>query len=108
MALSRWRNRTLILMALSLSLVFLASCAGNTQNAQSSPTPTPTLPQGQQLLTKTNSLLTSAKTLQGMLNLKVSGQSLNGTLNTSVWSIAPDKIVLRCASRRWLSRPLVQ
>ena len=91
MALSRWRNRTLILMALSLSLVFLASCAGNTQNAQSSPTPTPTLPQGQQLLTKTNSLLTSAKTLQGMLNLKVSGQSLNGTLNTSVWSIAPDK-----------------
>ena len=91
MALSRWRNRTLILMALSLSLVFLASCAGNTQNAQSSPTPTSTLPQGQQLLTKTNSLLTSAKTLQGMLNLKVSGQSLNGTLNTSVWSIAPDK-----------------
>ena len=89
MALFRWRNRTLILVVLSLSLLCLTACAGSTQKAQS--TPTPTIAQGQQLLTKANSLLTSAKTLQGALNLKVSGQSLNGTLNTSVWSTAPNK-----------------
>ncbi|HEY5002836.1 MAG TPA: hypothetical protein VII61_06775 [Ktedonobacteraceae bacterium] len=93
MALFRWRNRTLILVALSLSLLFLAACESGTQKAQSTPTPTPspTLTQGQQMLAKANSMLTSAKTLQGMLNLKVSGQTLNGTLNTNVWSIAPDK-----------------
>jgi outer membrane lipoprotein-sorting protein len=91
MALFRWRNRTLILVALSLSLLCLAACASSTQKAQPAPTPTPILTQGQQLLAKANRVLTSAKTLQGMLNLKVSGQSLNGTLNTDVWSIAPDK-----------------
>src|SRR5450631_412424 len=93
MALFRWRNRTLILVALSLSLLFLAACESGTQKAQSSPTPTPspTLTQGQQLLAEANSMLTSAKTLQGILNLKISGQTLNGTLNTNVWSIAPDK-----------------
>jgi outer membrane lipoprotein-sorting protein len=91
MALFRWRNKTLILVALSLSLLCLAACASSTQKAQPTPTPTPILTQGQQLLAKANSVLTSAKTLQGMLNLKVSGQSLNGTLNTNVWSSAPDK-----------------
>jgi outer membrane lipoprotein-sorting protein len=91
MALFRWRNRTLILFALSLSLLYLSACESGTQKAQSSPTPTPILTQGQQLLAKANSVLTSAKTLQGELNLKVSGQSLNGMLNTTVWSIAPDK-----------------
>ncbi len=93
MILSRWRNRTLALVALSLSLLFLAACEGSTQKAQSSPTPTPspTLAQGQQLLTKTSSTLNSAKTLQGVLNLTVHGQSQNGTLNTTVWNAAPAK-----------------
>lgn len=91
MTLFRWRNRALALVALSLSLVFLAACAGNTQNAQSSPTPSPTIAQGQQLLTQTGNALTSARTLQGTLNLTVRGQSLNGTLNTSVWNATPSK-----------------
>ncbi len=93
MAPSRWRNRTFALVALSLSLLFLAACEGGAQNAQSSPTPTPspTLPQGQQLLTRTSNALNSAKTLQGVLNLTIHGQSQNGTLTTSVWNAAPAK-----------------
>ncbi len=91
MALFRWRNRTLILIVLSLTLLCLSACESGTQKAQSAPTPTPALTQGQQLLVKANSMLTSAKTVQGMLNLKVSGQSLNGVLNTTVWSSAPNK-----------------
>ncbi len=91
MTLFRWRNRALALFALSLSLLFLAACAGNTQNAQPSPTPSPTVVTGQQLLAQIGNALTTAKTLQSTLNLTVRGQSLNGILNTSVWSVAPSK-----------------
>jgi outer membrane lipoprotein-sorting protein len=91
MTLSRWSNRTFALIALSLSLLFLAACEGNAQKAQSSPTPSPTLVQGQQLLAKTSNALNSAKTLQGVLNLTIHGQSQNGTLNTTIWNAAPAK-----------------
>ncbi|MBV9709939.1 MAG: hypothetical protein JO011_03355 [Ktedonobacteraceae bacterium] len=93
MAPSRWRMIAPILIALCLSLLSLAACEGGAQKAQSSPTPTPspTLATGQQLLGKTSSALNSAKTLQGMLNLTVHSQSQNGTLTTSVWNAAPAK-----------------
>src|SRR5438552_10424717 len=88
MALSRWRNRTLALVVLSLLL--LAACGGNAQSSPP-PTPSPTLAPGQQLLAKTNNTLNSAKTLQGVFSLTVHGQSQNGTLNTSVWNAMPSK-----------------
>ncbi len=91
MTLSRWRSRTLTFVALSLSLLFLGACTGNTQKAQSSPTPSPTLVQGQRLLANTSNALNSARTLQGVLNLTVQGQGQNGTLNTTVWNATPSK-----------------
>lgn len=88
MDLFYWRKRASVLLILSLSLLVLAACEGNTR---SSPPPTPTLASGQQLLTKTSNMLNSAKTLKGVFSLTVQGQSQNGTVSTSVWNAAPAK-----------------
>ncbi len=93
MILSRQRNMSITLTILCLLALFLASCGGSTQKAQTAPaaTPSPAPQQGQQILAKTGTMLNSAKTLQGLFDLTFSGQTVNGTLNTQVWNAAPAK-----------------
>jgi outer membrane lipoprotein-sorting protein len=93
MTLFRQRNMFITLTLLCLFGLFLASCGGNAQQAQSAPTatPSPAPQQGQQILTKTGAILNSARTLQGLFDLTFSGQTVNGTLNSQVWNAAPAK-----------------
>ena len=94
MILARWRNSTIMLSALLLALL-LAGCGGTSQT-QTKPTPTPLPPtptpgQGQQLLKQVANTINAAKTLHGIFNLSISGQSINGTVNSEVWNEAPGK-----------------
>jgi outer membrane lipoprotein-sorting protein len=95
MILSRWRSIPIMFMSLFLALLLLAACGADTQKAQIPPTPlpspSPTPTQGQQILARTANALNSAKTLQGLFNLTITGQAINGTLNTEVWNANPSK-----------------
>jgi outer membrane lipoprotein-sorting protein len=93
MILSRQRSISISTTILCLFALFLASCGGNAQQAQSAPTatPSPAPQQGQQILAKTGAILNSARTLQGLFDLTFSGQTVNGTLNSQVWNAAPAK-----------------
>jgi len=95
MTLSRWRSLSITLATLCLVLLLLVACGGNTQKAQTAPRPTPspspTPTQGQQILALTAHTLNSAKTLRGIFNLTITGQTINGTLKTEIWNVAPAK-----------------
>ncbi len=94
MALSRWRLRALFFSGL-LMMALLAACRETAAKTASPPTPapkpTPTPGQGQQLLTKTASLLNTAKTIHGLFHITINSQALNGTIDTESWKTAPDK-----------------
>ncbi|HLG75709.1 MAG TPA: hypothetical protein VKX46_04805 [Ktedonobacteraceae bacterium] len=99
MSLSRWRWNALMLPLLVAVFLLLSSCGGDTASSTKStptqhksvPTPTPTSTQGQQLLTKMANTLNSAKSLHGLFNLQVSSQTIQGMVNSEVWSVTPDR-----------------
>ncbi|HET8910654.1 MAG TPA: hypothetical protein VFN23_04275, partial [Ktedonobacteraceae bacterium] len=88
------------LLLFSLSIVLLlAACGGSSSPTvkKATPTPTPTPaetpanPQGQALLQKVGKELTSARSLHGLFNLQITGQLFNGTLNSEIWNVSPNK-----------------
>src|SRR5205823_14951594 len=85
MSLSRRISGVLVILLLML---LLAACGGsNTPQAKKpTPTPTPTPGQGVQLLTAMAQKINTAKTLHGIFNIKISGQELNGTVNSEIWN----------------------
>ncbi len=93
MAFSRWRLRALF-FSLLLTMALLAACgetATKTAPPTPAPKPTPTPGQGQQLLTKTATLLNTAKTIHGLFHININSQALNGNIDTELWKTAPDK-----------------
>lgn len=81
---------------LLLIIILLAACGGSsTPQAQTKPTPTPspspTPGPGQLLLNKVGQKLSTAKTLHGVFNLTITGQSFSGMVNTEIWNVASDK-----------------
>ena len=96
MILFRWRN-PLISLALLLAtmLLFVACGGGSTPQVQTKPSPTPlpspTAGPGQHILDAMANKLNTAKTLHGIFNLTISGQTINGVVNTEIWNATPNK-----------------
>src|ERR1700730_12958809 len=90
--LRRRKSATWICALLLLAGALLVAC-GSTSQVQTKvvPKPTPTPGQGQQLLTKLANRLSTAKTLHGLFEMTLAGQTVNGILNSEVWNVAPDK-----------------
>ncbi len=74
-------------------LILLAACGGTAQQQQPhlTPTPTPTMTPGEQLLYRVATTLNTAKTVHGIFNLQLSGGDMNGTLSFEMWNEAPSK-----------------
>ena len=95
MILSRLRNPFLASLFLLAGLLLFAACGGgdSTPKAQTKPvpTPSPTSGTGQQILDTMAHKLNTAKTLHGIFNLTIAGQTISGKVNTEVWNAAPNK-----------------
>jgi outer membrane lipoprotein-sorting protein len=75
-----------------LLMLLLAACGSSSATqtpVQSTPTPAPA--QGQELLTKAGQNLRTAKTLHAIFDITIVGTAVNGTVNTEVWNVSPDK-----------------
>lgn len=96
MILLRWRSTTATVCALLLALLLLIACGESASHTtqipkKPTPTPSPTVAPGQQLLNKIAGELKAARTLHGIFNLTLTGQTINGTLDTEIWNEAPNK-----------------
>ena len=96
MGLLHWRKPILILAVVLATMLLFVACGGsNTSQVSTKPTPTPTpsptAGPGQHILDTMAHKLNSAKTLHGTFNLTITGQTINGLVNTEVWNATPDK-----------------
>ncbi len=96
MVLFRWRKLILTLpLLLAVTLLFVACGGSGTPQVQTKPTPiptpSPTSGTGQHILDTMANKLNTAKTLHGIFNLTISGQTINGAINTEVWNATPNK-----------------
>ena len=95
MILSRMRNPIITFLVMGIALLLVSCGASNASSQQAKPTvqakPTSLPGQGQQMLNTMAHTLNSAKTLHGIFDLTVSGQTINGSLKTEVWNAAPNK-----------------
>ncbi|GCE10927.1 outer membrane lipoprotein-sorting protein [Tengunoibacter tsumagoiensis] len=94
MSLSHWQRSAIVLPILLTSFLLLAGCGGSTSQTPAHtvvPTPTPTPGQGQQLLNGMATTINTARTLHGLFNLTISGQAINGTVNTEIWNASGNK-----------------
>jgi outer membrane lipoprotein-sorting protein len=83
-------------LTLLLCIGTLTACSGSGNSstqptARPRPTPTPTPDPGQQILASLNNKLKNAKTLHGVFNLTIDGQTFSGTSNMEIWNSSPDK-----------------
>ena len=86
------RYRWLATLPITMLLILLAACGGSSvTQTLTTPTPSPTVAQGQELLTKVAQQLKTAKTLHAIFDITTAGLSVNGTVNTEVWNMSPDK-----------------
>jgi len=79
-----------------LMVLLLAACGGATntttpQVKKPTPIPSPTPGQGAQLLATMARKINTATTLHGIFDVKITGQSLNGSVNSEIWNAAPNK-----------------
>jgi outer membrane lipoprotein-sorting protein len=86
-------------------MLLLAACGSSsaTQTTLQS-TPTPASAQGQELLAKVGKNLKTAKTLHAIFDIYTTGSVANGTVNTEVWNVSPDKsrtVVLQSTLRQY-------
>ena len=81
--------------ATMLLLLLLAACGGSTTPQAQKSTPTsvlsPTPGPGQHLLDAMAQKLQSAQTLHGIFNVKITGTTFNGTVNSEVWNQTPNE-----------------
>ncbi len=90
-------RKPLITLALLLAvmLLFVACGGSSTPTVQTKPTPTPspspTPGPGQHILDTMANKVNTAKTLHGIFNLTIAGQTINGLVNTEVWNATPNK-----------------
>lgn len=77
-----------------LIVLLLAACGGATSTPQAqkpTPTPSPTPGQGTQLLANMAQKINTATTLHGVFDVKITGQSLNGSVNSEIWNATQNK-----------------
>ncbi len=96
MVLSYWRKPVFTLAILLTGMLLFVACGGSsTPQVQTKPTPTPspspTPGPGQNILDTMANKLNTAKTLHGIFNITISGQTINGVVNTEVWNATPNK-----------------
>ncbi len=96
MILLRWRKPIITFALLLAALLLFASCGGSAPQTHTKPTPTPSpTPSGsgagQHILDTMANKLNTAKTLHGIFNLTIKGQTFNGITNTEVWNATPNK-----------------
>jgi len=96
MVLFHGRKPILTLAILLAAMLLFVACGGSgTPTVQTKPTPTPspspTSGPGQQILATMANKLNTAKTLHGIFNLTIAGQTINGVVNTEVWNATPNK-----------------
>ena len=88
-------RRTCGVAAILLLMLLLAACGGSTTPQAQKPTPTPVLSPtpglGQHLLDAMAQKLQSAQTLHGIFNVKITGTTFNGTVNSEVWNQSPNE-----------------
>src|SRR5439155_26781479 len=81
---------TIILTVLACAV--MVACGGSPPAASKpTPTPTPTPGPGARLLRTTAQKLNTASSLHGLFNVTISGQTLNGMLNSEIWNVSPNK-----------------
>ena len=80
-------------ISLLLVLLLVAACGGGgtAQSQKPTPTPSPTVGPGQQLLDKVGQNLSTAKTLHGVFDLTITGQTFSGVVNLEIWNALPGK-----------------
>ncbi|GAC1581687.1 MAG: hypothetical protein NVS4B1_17680 [Ktedonobacteraceae bacterium] len=94
MVLFHGRKPTLTLAILLVAMLLLVACGGSstpTVQTKPTPTPSPTPGPGQHILDTMANKLNTAKTLYGIFNLTITGQTINGVVNTEVWNATPNK-----------------
>lgn len=80
---------------LAVCCLMLAACNGSNNATQRQKAPilatTPNAGQGQRLLAQSAQLIDSAQTLHGIFDSSISGQLVNGEVDSEIWRIAPNK-----------------
>src|ERR1700693_6001724 len=85
--------------ALLLLLFTLAACNGGASSPTVSPTPksssttspTTVSDRGTQLLAQAGQTLNGARTLHAIVDITIAGPSINGTIKSEIWNLAPNK-----------------
>ena len=83
--------------ALLLLLLTLAACNGSASTSSPPVTPipksspTPVSDRGTQLLAQAGQTLNGARTLHAIVDITIAGPALNGSINSEIWNLAPDK-----------------
>jgi outer membrane lipoprotein-sorting protein len=89
--MSRYSWKAILPFAFLLMLLLAACGSSNTTQTPVQSTPTPVSAQGQELLSKAGQNLKTAKTLHAIFDMITVGTAANGTVNTEVWNVSPNK-----------------
>src|SRR6266702_4169444 len=89
--MSRYSWKAMLPFTFLLMLLMAACVSSNTTQTSVQSTPTPEPAQGQELLSKAGQNLKTAKTLHAIFDMITVGAAANGTVNTEVWNVSPNK-----------------
>jgi outer membrane lipoprotein-sorting protein len=97
-----WKAMLPLTFLFTLLLAACGSSSATQTTLQSTPTPSPA--QGQELLTKAEQQLKTAKTLHAIFNIHTTSSATNGIVSTEVWNVSPNKsrtVVLQSTLRQF-------
>jgi len=89
--MSRYSWKAMLPFTFLLMLLLVACGSSNITQTFVQSTPTPASAQGQELLSKAGQNLKTAKTLHAIFDMITVGTEANGTVNTEVWNVSPNK-----------------